>query len=102
MEISVVQAQGNVPVTLLRVSGDIDGATCRDLIAKGQEVFNAGERALLINLKYTSFISSAGIAALHTLSKIMRGAQPIESESGWETLHAIDGKRRSGRQKISS
>jgi len=99
LEITTTQAQGKVPVTIFRVSGDLDGSTYRDLIAKGEEVVQAGTRALLIDLSSTLFISSAGMVALHVLAKMMNGSQTADFESGWEAFRDIARQRSLGRQK---
>jgi len=99
MEITIQKAQGSVPVTIFRISGDIDGSTYRDLIARGQEVFQAGTTALLLDLKETRFISSAGMVALHSLAKIMRGTKRLDANEGWESFREIDRERAAGRQK---
>ncbi len=42
MEIAVSQEQGNVPVTILQLAGQLDGQTYQDLILKAQEAFREG------------------------------------------------------------
>ena len=42
MEISVSQMQGNVPVTVLKLDGQLDGQNYQDLITKAQELYKAG------------------------------------------------------------
>ena len=42
MDISVSQAQGNVPIAVLKLEGQLDGQNYQDLIAKAQEVHKAG------------------------------------------------------------
>jgi anti-anti-sigma regulatory factor len=99
MDITVEQVQGKVPVTIFRISGDLDGSTYRDLIAKGQEAFQAGAQALLLDLTETRFVSSAGMVALHSLAKIMRGTKSLAGDEGWEAFRDIDRQRAAGRQK---
>jgi anti-anti-sigma factor len=99
MEITVSQAQGQIPVTILHINGDIDGSTYRDLIAKGDEVFKSGAHALLLDLTNTRYISSAGLVSLHSLAKILRGTKELDAESGWEAFRSIDRERAGGRQK---
>jgi anti-anti-sigma regulatory factor len=47
MEITVYQVQGRVSVTVLQPHGDVDASNYRDLIAKAQEVCNAGAQDIL-------------------------------------------------------
>ncbi len=98
MEMTVSRVEGRVPVTILRVSGDVDGATYEALIRKGRELHAAGARDLLIDLGGVRYLSSAGVVALHHLALLMRGEQPPDPESGWEALHAVAREQASGPQ----
>ena len=60
MDISVSQAQGNVPVTVLKLDGQLDGQNYQDLITKAQELHTSGTRDLLLDLSDLTYISSAG------------------------------------------
>jgi len=99
VEIITTQAQGKLPVTIFRVSGDLDGSTYRDLIARGEEAVQTGARALLIDLAEIGFISSAGMVALHVLAKMLNGTPSGDFESGWEAFRDMDRQRSLGRQK---
>ena len=44
MNISVSQAQGNVPVTVIKLDGELDGRTYQSLIDKAREVYEGGAR----------------------------------------------------------
>jgi anti-anti-sigma factor len=89
MEITVYQAQGEVPVTVLQPHGDLDASNYKDLIAKAQEVRDAGAQDILLDLSDTPYISSSGLVALHRIAVMLRGEEPTEPESGWASLHAI-------------
>ncbi len=99
MNITVSSAQGRVPVTILHVHGDLDASSYTDLIAKGQEVYNAGARDILLDLSDLSYISSSGLVALHRIALIVRGEKPSDPEAGWAALHAIDRERDTGLQQ---
>jgi anti-anti-sigma factor len=90
MEISVDQVPGRVPVTVMQLHGDLDAANYEDLIARAQEVYDAGARAILLDLSDVPHMSSAGLVALHKITVILRGGQQPSSESGWEDFRAID------------
>jgi anti-anti-sigma regulatory factor len=89
MNISVSQAQGRVPVTILSIQGDLDGSNYQDLIAKAKELYNAGTRHLVLDMTNVPFMSSAGIVALHNAALLMRGDQPPDPEQGWAAYHAV-------------
>ena len=99
MNITVSLAQGRVPVTILHVHGDLDASSYTDLIAKGQAVYNAGARDILLDLGDLSYISSSGLVALHRIALIARGEKPLDPESGWAAFHAIDRDRDTGLQQ---
>lgn len=98
MEMTVRQAQGKVPVTVVETSGDIDRTNYTELIARAEELYKGGVRDLLLNMSGTEYISTAGIMALHTIVRVMRGEGVPDQESGWDTLHEMDRQRDSGQQ----
>lgn len=89
MNISVRQMQGRVAVTVLGVQGDLDAASYQDLIAKATEVHDAGAEDILLDMTNTSFVSSSGLVALHSIALLMRGEQPPSLEEGWGALQSI-------------
>ena len=89
MNISVRQMQGRVPVTMLGVEGALDASNYQDLIAQATEVCNAGAKDLLLDLTNTSFVSSSGLVALHSIALLMRGEQPPALEEGWGALQSV-------------
>jgi anti-anti-sigma factor len=99
MKITVSQAQGQVPVTILHVQGDLDASSYKALIAQGQEVCDGGAQDILLDLSELNYISSSGIVALHILSQIVRGEKASDPEEGWEAFRSIDRDREAGLQK---
>jgi len=100
MEITVSQAEGNTPITVLELHGELDGSNYRDLIYKAQEVYDSGTRAMLVDMRDTPFISSAGVVALHTIAKILSGMKADHEESGWESFRDIDRDRDNKQQGL--
>jgi anti-anti-sigma factor len=82
MDISVSQAQGSVPVTVLKLDGQLDGQTYQDLIGKAQDLYNSGSRDFLLDLSDLTYISSAGLVALHSVALLTRG-QVLISRCGY-------------------
>jgi anti-anti-sigma regulatory factor len=99
MDISVSQAQGNVPVTVLKLNGQLDGQNYQDLIAKAQEVYNAGARDILLDLADLTYISSAGLVALHSVALLLRGEELPDTEGGWSAYRAMGRSSEAGVQK---
>lgn len=88
MEIMVTQAQGRVPVTILRTEGDIDHSCFQALIDTAAELYAAGMRDLLLDLGGTHFMSSSGLVALQSIARMLHGAATLNMDEGWSTLRA--------------
>jgi len=97
MEINVSQEKGNVPVSVIHIKGDLDASSYLELVNMAQELYNAGARSLLLDLTDLAFISSAGLASLHIVTKLFRG-EKASSEDGWGTFREIDRDREAGMQ----
>jgi len=76
LNILVGQAQGNVPVTILRLDGDIDAATHKTLQDKAAEVIDAGSTHILLDLGGVKYMGSAGFRALHAISNMLHKDEP--------------------------
>jgi anti-anti-sigma factor len=99
MELSVTYNQGNVPVSILHVEGRVDGSNYELLFAKAQELYESGVRNLLLDLSKLTFLSSAGMSALHRIAKLFQGAVSSNMEEGWAEFRAMGRDRDSGLQK---
>lgn len=78
-----------VPVTVLTTHGDIDGSNYRELISAVQKLYQDGTRNLLLDLGDTKFLSSSGLVALHSITSMLNGGQPLNVEEGWSALHEM-------------
>ena len=96
MEINVSQEQA---VTILQLAGQLDGQTYEALISKAREVIEGGTRNILLDLSDLTYISSAGLVSLHTITLMMRGETPPDPEQGWSALKSMDRSRDGGVQK---
>jgi anti-anti-sigma regulatory factor len=99
MEITSTQKQGRVPVTILQLDGKLDGSNYLQLLEEAKRTYGTGARDLLIDLSRLSFLSSAGIAAIHKTALLFRGLELPDEELGWASFHAIDRDRDNGVQK---
>lgn len=99
MNITVSRAQGKVPVTVIKLDGELDGQNYQDLIAKAREVYEGGVRNFLIDLSELTYISSAGLVALHTVALLARGEALPDTEAGWSAIRSVGGAGNSGVQK---
>ena len=99
MNISTLQAQGNVPVTVLKLDGQLDGQSYQELISKAQELFKTGARDFLLDLTDLTYISSAGLVALHSVALLARGEELPDTEGGWSAYRSMGRANESGVQK---
>lgn len=90
MQISFSTQQGNVPVTVMQLTGDIDASTYTDVINMAQQVFDEGSRNLLIDLSKVPYVSSAGLMSLHTIVKIFAGHSVQPKDGGRPSFRAIN------------
>ncbi len=78
-----------MPVTIMRLEGELDGSNYESLIAQTQALYVAGMRDLLLDLENLTFVSSAGLVGLHRMALIMRGETLEDAEEGWGAFHAV-------------
>ncbi len=89
MNISVSEMQGKVPVSVLKLDGQLDGQNYQELITKAQELYNAGGRDFLIDLSGLTYISSAGLVALHSVALLAKGEELPDTEHGWSAYRSM-------------
>jgi len=99
MEITVSTQQGRVPVTIVQPHGDVDASNYRELIKKVEDLIKSEAKDFVIDLSDVPFMSSAGLVGLHSIAIILRGEQPVDPQSGWGALKAMDRDRDRGMQK---
>ncbi len=88
MEISLEQVQDRALVTVMKLVGELDSSCYRDLITQVQQAYQAGTRHLLLDMSALTFMSSAGLVALHNTALIMRG-ESLPDEEGWNAFHSV-------------
>jgi ABC-type transporter Mla MlaB component len=99
MNISVSQAQGNVPIAVIKLDGQLDGQNYQELITKAQELYKGGAHDFLLDLSELTYISSAGLVALHSVALLSRGEDLPDTESGWSAYRSMGRSREAGLQK---
>ncbi len=99
MNISVSQVQGKVAVTVVKLAGQLDGQTYQELIEKSREAYAAGWRNFLIDMTDLTYISSAGLVALHSVALLARGEGLPNTEQGWSTIRSMGRSREAGVQE---
>ena len=89
MEVKVNVVQSRVPVTVLALTGELDGSNFKMVIAQVQKLYGGGARHLLLDFGELTFLSSAGLVAIHSAALIMRGENPPDLEEGWGAFRAM-------------
>src|SRR5512134_1883603 len=98
MNISISQIQGKVPVTVVKVDGQLDGQSYQELINKAREAYQAGWRDFLVDMTDLSYISSAGLVALHSLALMLRGEDLPDTDAGWAAYRSMSRTSSAGKQ----
>jgi anti-sigma B factor antagonist len=72
LRIAVSEERGDVPVTILHLTGDLDSKTYTDLESKADEALTKGSSRILLDLAGVTFMGSAGLRAMHSISKKLK------------------------------
>ena len=99
MYIIAEEVQGEVPVTVLQIHGELDRSNYQLVIDRAREAYDAGARDLLLDLEYVPFMGSSGLAAFHSIALLVRGETPPDPEAGWGTLRSMDREQEAGLQQ---
>lgn len=99
MNISISQVQGQVPVTVLKLEGQLDGQTYQDLINKAREAYKAGWRDFLVDMTDLTYISSAGLVALHSVALLAKGEDLPNTDEGWSAYRSMGRSKEAGIQE---
>jgi anti-anti-sigma factor len=96
MDIMIAKSEGNTPVTVMRLRGALDGLTYEKFVNEAQALFDSGCHDLLLDLSGLTFMSSAGIAALHRMARVYRGEKSTTLDEGWSAMRTIANDRDTG------
>ena len=99
MEIIISQKQGTSPVAVMELKGSLDGSSYENFITEAQKLYDAGTRNLLVDMSELTFLSSAGLSALHRTARVFRGEDSSTFEEGWSAIHAMGKEKDSGLQQ---
>lgn len=89
MEMVVNQVQGADPVAILQAQGELDRFTYLDLINKARELYENGQRFLIVDMSGVREIGIAGLFALYSITLLFRGEEPLDPEGGWAALYSM-------------
>jgi anti-anti-sigma regulatory factor len=100
MNITTSNAVGRVKVTIIGLDGQLDGQTYQELIDKAKGLFEAGARNFVIDMSNLTYISSAGLVALHSVALLAKGEELPSTESGWSAYRSIKNSAASVQEHI--
>jgi anti-anti-sigma factor len=99
MDIHIDQEQGKVPVTVMRVHGEIDRSNYEALVEHSQKAYEGGARNILLDLSQVPYMSSAGLVAMQRIIRVLNGEGIPTEEDGWAALRGLDKLRQGEKQK---
>lgn len=89
MNITTSKAVGRVQVTIIRLDGQLDGQSYMQLIDEARDLFKDGARDFLIDMSDLTYISSAGLVALHSVALLTNGEQLPDTDAGWSAYRSV-------------
>lgn len=99
MNITTSKAIGSVQVAVIRLDGQLDGQSYQELIDKAKALYESGARDFLIDMTDLTYISSAGLVALHSIALLTKGEELPDTESGWSTYRSVGKTSNAGVQE---
>lgn len=80
MEIVVSEERARVPVTVFQIKGELTAESEGQLVEQAQKAYDAGTRNLLLDLGKVTFLSSAGLRAIHQIFVLLRADSPEQND----------------------
>ena len=92
--------QKNSQLWVMHLVGKLDGSNYQDMLTEAKKLHDLGCRDVILDLSHLTYISSAGIAALHRVSILFRGHK-MDTQHGetWLSSRAIAHELNSSVQK---
>ena len=89
MNITTEQHTARIPVTIVRLQGELDGTNYLEVISQVKQLAQSGTRSLLVDMGNVPYMSSAGLVALHSAAVLLRGEEPPDVNAGWSALKSV-------------
>jgi anti-anti-sigma factor len=100
MNMTFSQQQGRVPVTVIHLDGKLDSNSFKNLIDEAKKLFADGARHLILDMTKLTYLSSAGIVSLLSVTRLFRGEAIPDSEEGWNAIRSLEKERSVGVQQF--
>ena len=99
MHIDIANHKGRVEVTVLSLNGQVDGQNFQLVIDKAKELYDSGARDFLIDMRGLTYISSAGLVALHSIALLVRGEKLPDNGNGLSAYRSLGRSQETGKQQ---
>lgn len=94
MELSHELIMEQPPVTVLHVTGRVDGSNYLSVIEQASLLLQEENGILLLDLAGCDHLSSAGLFALHNIALMAHHIDPLDQEDGWSAMREMANERR--------
>ena len=78
LNITTSQIQGEVPVTILHLTGHLHGDTERELLDRARQAQEDGSEYLMLDLSDVEVLTSAGLRAIHNIFNLFTPQSDVE------------------------
>lgn len=78
LTIDTTQAEGNVPVTVMHLSGHLHGDTENELLDRVRQSYEDGSKYLVLDLSGVDVLTSAGLRAIHNIFNLLTPKSDVE------------------------
>ncbi len=76
LQINISEEQANVPVSVIKLVGEVTSDNFEELTNKAKAAYETGMRHCLIDFSETTYMSSAGLRAVHAIYLMLQGDDP--------------------------
>jgi hypothetical protein len=89
MDTTLSRTEGENPVSILQPHGTLDRFTYQDLINKSKDVYDSGQRFLILDMSDIAHVGIAGLYALYSIALLFQGKEPLDPEEGWAAMRSM-------------
>lgn len=94
MEIIISIEQGNEPIAVMKLKGEINASNFMEIVDKARELYRNPARNLILDLSEVSGISSAGQVAIHKIALIYSGVpKDVEEDENPDFTHSANARK---------
>ncbi len=100
MKLTITKTERLSPVSIMHLEGNLDSTNYETLLTEAQNLYNAGIRDLILDMSMLTYISSAGLNAIHQIARLFREKERLLRGEGWKSHHrAVSSKNQRSRSR---